>query len=98
MFYECDEQSVALRARLAAAIAANIGVCDDETDLEGLLLSPDKMGLPTLARLKVAAVTSAEGPGRSVDAAEFMRLIVDGGVACLDVRSPGEVHTPFCSV
>lgn len=96
MFYECDEQSVALRARLAAAAAAaNGGVCDDEAELEAMLLSPDKVGLQTLARLKAAAVASAEEPGRSVGAAEFLRLVVDEGLACLDVRSPGEVNAIF---
>ena len=95
MFYEDDEQSVALQARLATTSDIYSGSLDDGAGLETLLLSSEKIGQPALARLKAAAMRSAEQPGRSLEAAEFLKLVADEKLACFDVRSPAEVINRF---
>jgi len=95
MLYEDDEQSVALQARLATTSDIDSSFLDDEAELGSLLLSSDKIGHPALARLKAAAVRSAEQPGRSLEAADFLKLVADEKLICFDVRSPAEVTNLF---
>ncbi|KAH8098481.1 hypothetical protein JL720_1426 [Aureococcus anophagefferens] len=56
-----------------------------ERDLETL---PSKAKGPALAAL--AAAVKASRASFDVDAAAFVALVVDGGLRCVDVRSPGE--------
>ena len=63
-----------------------------ERDLETL---PSKAKGPALAAL--AAAVKASRASFDVDAAAFVALVVDGGLRCVDVRSPGEFargHVP----
>ena len=63
-----------------------------ERDLETL---PSKAKGPALAAL--AAAVKASRASFDVDAAAFVGLVVDGGLRCVDVRSPGEFargHVP----
>ncbi|KAK7250177.1 rhodanese-like protein [Aureococcus anophagefferens] len=60
-----------------------------ERDLETL---PSKAKGPALAAL--AAAVKASRASFDVDAAAFVALVVDGGLRCVDVRSPGEFARP----